>query len=141
MGHAFEQQDLDGQAVGRAPIRPIGRNQGGKLPIVRALESGLPPRSGFAAAGPHQMLPSFWQWLYEWLPLRFITDGERMLLSHQGGLSGLAETPTRVLASYAVGSLLHAALVVGVRDALARRVEQGTEGDETADFEGAGLAV
>lgn len=61
-----------------------------------------------ASAGPYplELLPGFFRFLAEWLPLRYLTDGVRALVFLDGRLDAGLGTALVVLAGYVVGSVL-----------------------------------
>ena len=82
---------------------------------------------GVPASGgtyPVQMLPSFWQWLHTFLPLRYATDGARALLFMGGNEEAGLGSALLVLGMYALGGLLAAWLVSQLKDRWATRTSK-----------------
>lgn len=77
-----------------------------------------------ASGGPYpiQMLPGFFRFLAEWLPLRYMTDGARSLVFFDGRLAAGLGTGIWVLAAYAVGgALVSAATALAIDRSLGQR--------------------
>ena len=68
------------------------------------------------------MLPGFFRFLAEWLPLRYMTDGARSLVFFGGRLGAGLGTALWVLAAYVVGAaLLSGATAAAIDRSLRRR--------------------
>lgn len=81
---------------------------GSLLGVIFITILGVPTSGG---PYPIQMLPGFFRFLAEWLPLRYLTDGARSLVFFEGSLEAGLGTAIWVLAAYALGAALAGGLV------------------------------
>lgn len=76
-----------------------------------------------ASGGPYpfEMLPGFFRFLGDWLPLRYLTDGARSLAFFDGRFDAGLGKALWVLAAYAFGAALAGGLTAVAIDAVQRR--------------------
>ena len=84
-----------------------------------------------ASGGPYpvEMLPGFFRFLAEWLPLRYMTDGARSLVFLDGRLGAGLGTAIWVLLAYAVGAAMLSGVMAAAID---RRLQRQEPAEATA---------
>lgn len=81
---------------------------GSLLVILVTTIFGVPSAGGVY---PREMMPAFFRFLGEWLPLRYMTDANRALMFFDGQMSAGLATALWVISGYVLGAFLVSGLI------------------------------